>query len=146
MRIWLKRRNRLRRLGMGIIQWNKKYEVDVRKIDRQHRRIVDILNRLYDLQENDMRSKELQKIFDDLRKYIVTHFKTEETYLKKLDCPDYDLQKKEHDNFIDTICSYQKDFFKEKPLTVINLFNYVWDWFSHHILAVDKKCMAGGAR
>ena len=128
---------------MGIIKWDSKYEVHVKKIDRQHRKIVDILNKLYDLQEIAADSQKIEKIFDDLRNYIVEHFKTEEEYLKKIECDGFDRQKEEHNAFIDTICNYQRDYFKEKPLAVINLFNYVWDWFAHHILTVDKKCMVG---
>ena len=133
---------------MGIIQWDSKYEVNVRKIDRQHRKIVAILNKLYDMQEITTDPREIQKIFDDLRAYIASHFKTEEAYLKDIECVDYDLQKEEHNAFIDKVCTYQKEFFKEKPMALINLFNFVWDWFAHHILTVDKKCMVkeGSAR
>lgn len=133
---------------MGIIQWDRKYEVNVKKIDRQHRKIVDILNKLYDLQENAADQRKIEKIFDDLRAYIATHFKTEEAYLKEIECVEFDQQKKEHNAFIDTVCSYQREYFKEKPLALINLFNYVWDWFANHILTVDKKCMInqGSAR
>ena len=101
---------------MGIIQWDSKYEVNVKKIDRQHRKIVNILNKLYDRQETIAKGNRLQK--------------------------------EEHNAFIEKICSFQQDYFKEKPLAVINLFNFVWDWFAHHILTFDKKCMAkeGSAR
>ncbi|MBN1685384.1 MAG: hemerythrin family protein [Spirochaetales bacterium] len=133
---------------MGIIRWDSKYEVNVKKIDRQHRKIVDILNKLYDLQENAADQRKIEKIFEDLRAYITTHFKTEEAYLKEIECVEFDQQKKEHNAFIDTVCSYQREYFKEKPLALINLFNYVWDWFANHILTVDKKCMTnqGSAR
>lgn len=126
---------------MGIIQWNSKYEVHIRKIDRQHRKIVAILNKLFDMQEMAASRRDIQKIFDDLREYIVSHFKTEEKYLREIECTEYDLQKEEHNAFIDKICLYQKEYFKEKPMALINLFNYVWDWFANHILTVDKKCM-----
>jgi hemerythrin-like metal-binding protein len=127
---------------MSIIQWDKKYEVDVKKIDRQHRKIVAILNKLYAQQETTVEGDGIQKIFDELRDYILVHFKTEEAYLQEIQCDGFDLQKKEHNAFIEKICSYQKDHFQGKPLAIINLFNYVWDWFSHHILTVDKECMA----
>ena len=126
---------------MGLIQWDSEYEVNVSKIDRQHRKIVDILNKLYDLQETTSDRRKIEKIFDDLRAYIATHFKTEEAYLKEIKCAKFDRQREEHNAFIDTVCSYQKEYFKEKPLALINLFNYVWDWFANHILTVDKECM-----
>ena len=85
---------------MGVIQWDKKYEVNVKKIDRQHQKIVDVLNKLYDLQDtpinqSDTSRRKIEKIFDELRNYIVTHFKTEEEYLKKIECTGFDLQKKD---------------------------------------------------
>ncbi len=127
---------------MGIIQWDSKYEVNVKKIDRQHRKIVAILNKIYDRQEAMAKGNGVQKILDELRGYISSHFKTEEAYLREIECDEYDLQKEEHNAFIEKICSFQQDYYKGKPLALINLFNFVWDWFSHHILTVDKKCMA----
>lgn len=126
---------------MGIIQWDSKYEVDVKKIGRQHKKIVGILNKLYAQQDTITAKNGVQKILDELRKYILVHFKTEEAYLREIKCDGYDLQKEEHNAFIEKICSFQKDYFQGKQLVLINLFNYVWDWFSHHILTVDKKCM-----
>ena len=38
----------------------------------------------------------------------------------------------------------QKEFTKDGRLTSLNLFNFVWDWFSHHVLKVDKKMSAIG--
>jgi len=133
---------------MAIIKWQEKYEVKVKKIDRQHRKIVDILNKLYNMQEIAADPRKMEKIFDDLRAYIATHFKTEEAYLKEIGCTEFNQQKEEHNAFIDTVCSYQKEYFQEKPLALINLFNFVWDWFAKHILTVDKKCMlnAGSAQ
>ena len=26
-----------------------------------------------------------------------------------------------------------------RPVVAINLFNYLWDWFVHHVLSVDRK-------
>lgn len=126
---------------MAVIQWDSRYSVDVRQIDRQHRKIIDILNGIYSLQNVEKDAKELQKVFDKLRGYILRHFKAEEAYLAERGCEEIELQRSEHEAFIEKVCSFQQDFLKRKPLTIINLFNYVWDWFAHHILTVDKKCV-----
>jgi hemerythrin-like metal-binding protein len=127
---------------MAVITWDRKYDVGVRKIDRQHKKIVDILNYLYDLQDSDISTKDIQKVFDELRDYIQKHFEEEEKYILENSCPDIDTQKTEHTKFIDTVCSYQRDLYKHKTFNYINLFNYIWDWLAHHILVVDKECMA----
>lgn len=126
---------------MPAIEWKREYDVGVRKIDQQHRRIVDVLNELYDLQDSKKSPKRMQRVFQSLRDYIEEHFETEEEYIAAHGCTGADVQKREHESFVDTICSYQKDFLKQKPLALINLFNYIWDWFAHHIVVVDKKCM-----
>lgn len=104
-----------------------------------------ILNKLFDLQYKQQDSFQLQQIFDDLRSYIGEHFSAEEAYIREHDCQGIDDQKEEHEAFIDTVCGYQKEFLKQSPLTLINLFNYIWDWLAHHILEVDKKCFASAA-
>ena len=128
---------------MSVIEWRSEYEVGVRKIDKQHRQIVDTLNELYDMQEADKRPKQLQRVFGRLNDYIRQHFASEEAYIDEHGCAGAEEQAHEHEHFIDTVCTYQRDFLKNKPLAVINLFNFVWDWFAHHIVVVDKKCLAG---
>ena len=128
---------------MAFVLWRDEYDVGIPKIDRQHRAIIGVLNSLYDMQEAQKRPRQMQRVFGQLRNYIQKHFATEEAYIVKRGCPGIDAQKREHEKFIDTICGYQKDFLKKKSLAEINLFNFVWDWFAHHIMVVDKKCLTG---
>ncbi len=53
--------------------------------------------------------------------------------------PGYEEQRKEHNQFIDRLFEAQKEYCKNGCLTSINIFNFIWDWFSQHILIVDKK-------
>ena len=121
-----------------MIDWNAKYDTGVRRIDRQHKQIVDIINRLYDLD----RTKEeavMKDVFAKLMKYFETHFRDEEGMMLKGGYPGYPLQKSEHDAFIDTICGYHREFLKGQSLVPINVFNAVWDWFAHHIMKIDMQ-------
>jgi hemerythrin-like metal-binding protein len=127
---------------MAAIQWKDEYDVGIRVIDRQHRRIVDTLNSLYVLQDARDRDKELRRVFGTLREYVEEHFETEEAYIREHGCEGAEEQHQEHQHFIDTICSHQRDFLKKRVI-VINLFNDIWDWFGHHIVQVDKRCLAG---
>jgi hemerythrin-like metal-binding protein len=127
---------------MPAIVWRDTYNVGVRSIDRQHRKIVGTLNELYDLRTARDREKQLKRVFESLRRYIEQHFAAEEAYIRKHGCPGGDEQHLEHQRFIDTVCSHQKTFLKSQPVVVLNLFNFIWDWFAHHILEVDKRCLA----
>jgi hemerythrin len=123
---------------VSFIEWDKKYSVNNRKLDRQHKKIIAILNDIYDLRVKDKPQK-TGKIIDDLLDYIRLHFSTEEELLKKHNYPEFNTHKSEHDNFIRKVCEFQKDYLIYKSLPLVNLFNFVWDWFAHHILEVDMK-------
>ncbi len=120
-----------------MMEWYNQYSVHIGQMDRQHRKILTILNRIYYLEENDRRS--LERIFRSLEAYIHRHFADEEDLLLLHAYPGYDEQKKEHERFIDEICSYRKEFVKGRTPVMINMFNSIWDWFARHILLSDKR-------
>jgi hemerythrin-like metal-binding protein len=120
------------------LRWDKKYSVGIRRIDSQHKRIVDILNRLHWIQR-ESEEKELRSIFEQLRSYIDKHFRLEEELMRDHRYPGYEEQKAEHEAFIDRYCDFEKDNLKRKRLNTINIFNFVADWFTNHILKIDMK-------
>ena len=123
---------------MPIIEWEKRYSVNVRKIDKQHKQIISILNNILNL-DSQKKPQKLEGIINDLINYIKLHFSTEEEYLTKHKYPDLQSHKSEHGKFIEKVCEYQKDYLIYKSLSTATLFNFVWDWFAHHILVTDKK-------
>jgi hemerythrin len=124
---------------MGLIQWNKEYSVGITKLDNQHKKIIKILNRLIGQQFQTKDEKAIEEILDDLQDYMKEHFRTEEEYMLKHSYSGYAEQRREHNQFIDRLFEAQKEYTKDGHLTSLNLFNFVWDWFSHHVLKVDKK-------
>lgn len=123
---------------MSIIEWYKKYSVNIRKTDKQHLQISSILNDISELRVQDKPEK-IEKIISDLIIYIKQHLSAEEKYLTKHKYPDFQTHKSEHDKFIGKVCEFQKNYLIYKSLPIVNLFNFVWDWRAHHILVIDKK-------
>ena len=130
---------------MGMIKWKKEYSVDIRELDNQHKKIIKILNK-FTLHEKGKNAKETEEILDNLHQYIKEHFRTEEEYMLKCNYSGYDKQKQEHNIFIDRLCEFQREYLKSHNVATINLFNFVWDWFSQHIIKLDKQyspCLKG---
>ncbi len=123
---------------MDLIQWNKEYSVGVTKLDNQHKKIIRILNRLVGQQFQRKDEGAIEEILDDLQVYMKEHFRTEEEYMLKHHYAGYQEQRREHNQFIDRLFEAQKEYTKNGQLTSLNLLNFVWDWFSHHVLKVDK--------
>jgi hemerythrin len=127
-----------RRKDMAAIVWDPKYSVGVKKIDRQHKKVVSFINRIYN--EGNLPDKaKVHSVVVDLRDYIVNHFTFEEEILKKYNYPEYLEQKKEHNEFTEKFCEFQKMLLISDKIIEINLFNFIWDWFSTHITGTDSK-------
>ncbi|MFC1821028.1 bacteriohemerythrin [Thermodesulfobacteriota bacterium] len=124
---------------MSSIKWRKEFSVEIKELDKQHKKIIKILNRMIALDKKGKNEKEIGKILDNLHEYIKEHFRTEEGYMLAHNYSGYDKQKQEHNRFIDRLCEFQKEYLKGHGLTTINLFNFVWDWFSQHIIKLDKQ-------
>ena len=122
---------------MSFIEWDKKYSVNVREIDKQHKQIISILNDIKDLHKKE-KPRDIEKIITKLINYIEHHFSTEEKYLIKHKYPDFQKHKLEHDKFIAKVSEYQKNYIIHNSIAMASLFNFVWDWFAHHILVMDK--------
>jgi hemerythrin len=123
---------------MRLIKWRKEFSVGIRELDNQHKKIIKILNQIFALHEKEKDEKELEKIISNLYEYIKDHFRKEEEYMLNHNYAGYDKQKQEHNQFIDRFSEFQGEFLKGHRLTTINLFNFVWDWFSQHIVKLDK--------
>ncbi len=124
---------------MTLIEWKKEYSVGVSKIDNQHKNIIKILNQAIGQQFSKQNEKEIEEILDNLQNYIKEHFKTEEDYMLKHRYAGYEEQRNEHNRFIDRLFEAQKEYYKNGRVTSINILNFVWDWFSNHILILDKQ-------
>ena len=124
---------------MALIQWKKEFSVGVTKLDDQHKKILKIVNQCIGQQCSTQNEREIEEILDFLQNYIKEHFKTEEEYMLKHQYSGYEEQRNEHNQFIDRLFEAQKEYLIHGRVTSVNIFNFVWDWFSQHILILDKQ-------
>ncbi len=119
------------------MEWHEKYNVHIAQMDRQHRKIVKILDRIYYLEGDDRQG--LDQVFGALTTYICRHFTDEESLMRRHGYPGYEEQRREHERFADRMAAYEEQFQEGKIPVMINMFNGVWDWFAQHVLVLDKQ-------
>jgi hemerythrin-like metal-binding protein len=83
-----------------MLRWIESYSVNIKMLDSQHRKIIEIINELYAMNERRPPERQLKKVFERLREYIQSHFRDEEELMLKHGYPEYPEQKKEHEAFI----------------------------------------------
>lgn len=129
---------------MGLIQWKKEYSIDIPQLDKQHKRIITIVNKLLVQQVERGGAEKIGEILDELQEYIGKHFKAEEAYILDEGLPGYAEQREQHNQFIHRFFEVRKEFAMNGRVTSVNLFNFVWDWFSQHMLKLDKQLSRRG--
>lgn len=116
--------------------WSDHLNTGIQVIDRQHRRIVDYINRLYDAHKNGSSKEETGAVIDELVDYTLTHFAFEETMLEDVNYAALDAHKAFHDQFIQQVRVIRERFEEHEP-AAIELNNLMVTWLFNHILHED---------
>lgn len=122
--------------------WKKEFELGIPTIDNQHKRLLEIGNRIIDLlathSEGDDNYDEIIEVIENLKDYTVYHFKTEEDLLKKYNYSEFVQHKIEHDAFIGYIYSVDLHTVEENQgIFLEELLKKIVNWVFHHIIATD---------
>jgi hemerythrin len=122
-----------------MIQWDDSFSVHVAEIDRQHQKLIWMVNDLGDAMHQGKSRDILGKIIQKLSDYAGTHFKTEEKYFDKFGYSETDAHKREHADFTRKVADFKKAFDAGKLTLSIDVMNFLWSWLQTHIKGADRK-------
>jgi hemerythrin len=124
---------------MALFTWSDKFAVNILEIDAQHKRLIELINMLYDAMKQGKGKDVLGKVLADLVTYTVYHFSTEEKLFQKFGYPEYEVHKKEHDNLTLKAKDLKEKFNQGKTMITIEVMNFLKDWLNNHILNSDTQ-------
>jgi len=124
---------------VALIEWTDSLSVNVAEIDRQHKKLIAMINDLNDAMRQGQGKDVAGKIINGLISYTETHFSTEEKYFDRFGYPEADGHKKEHAAFVQKVSEFNNGFEKGKLGLSIELMRFLSDWIKNHIMIVDKK-------
>lgn len=124
---------------MALITWSDTLSVKVKQFDDQHKKLVDMVNQLFDAMKTGKGNQVMGDILKQLIAYTQTHFAAEERLLKQYGYPDFEAHKKEHNALVMQVLDLQKQFQEGKPVLTQNIMTFLRDWLSRHIQGDDKK-------
>lgn len=124
---------------MALITWSDTLSVKVKQFDDQHKKLVDMVNQLFDAMKTGKGNQVMGDILKQLIAYTQTHFAAEERLLKQYAYPDFEAHKKEHNALVIQVLDLQKQFQEGKPVLTQNIMTFLRDWLSKHIQGDDKK-------
>lgn len=121
------------------ISWSERYSVGFKKIDEQHKYLVDLINELSKIYTNKKDKYEIKKILDKLVSYAITHFNEEESMFIKINYPYTEEHIKEHLQFVNKINEFREMYAKNRISLSKEMLVFLQRWLFDHILMEDKK-------
>jgi hemerythrin len=133
-----------------IVEWDDSYSVGIKVIDKQHKRLIELTNKLYKNCVSDNEKTAIDSVFLDviheIIDYVNYHFGIEEKVMGKVNYPEYTTHKQIHTIFTQKILNKAEEFSlgkdNDSPFFVYDLISFVYylrDWVLHHIAGTDKK-------
>jgi len=111
---------------MSYIDWTATYSVGIDSIDQQHKKLVDIINELYDGMKQGKGQQVLNRTFTELASYTQTH------YMRSMS------HKKEHTELLKQVTLYAEQYQNGKIMMSMEVMDFLKNWLLNHILVVDK--------
>jgi len=124
---------------MALITWDDSFSVSVIELDRQHQKLVSMINELHEAMGQGKGKDALGMIIKRLVDYTVVHFKAEETCFDKFGYPEKDSHKKEHIDFVKKVSDFKEGFEKGKLGLSLEVMHFLCNWLQNHIKKTDKK-------
>lgn len=125
---------------MQQIEFTDEYKTHVETIDYEHQKLFRMINEIISATELDAEQGRLliEINLDELIKYTVYHFKTEEDLMIEHKDPNYESHKKAHDALKAKAIEY-KTRFDNKEDILSDLVTFLQDWLISHIKGIDMK-------
>ena len=123
-----------------IFPWNENFETGLPVVDEQHRKLVDLLNKLASYLAYGVEAIELSRVFDELADYAVYHFKTEEAIWGEF-MPEDEMSSthmKTHHEFVLEVVRLKGDMDSLSSTLVDEVVSFLTHWLAFHILETDK--------
>ncbi len=124
---------------MPLLAWDDKYSVNNEELDRDHKALFEVVNKLYDSCFDLNNKISLGSIIEILISYTNHHFTTEEEYMRAKGYSKLDKHIAEHKIFRYRLLHLQsKENINDIELTK-ELIVYLGNWLLNHVIKEDKK-------
>lgn len=121
-----------------LVSWSDAYSVHVPSIDKQHRKLFDLMNVVYQLIISDQITQ-LNAPLNELVEFAKKHLHDEEEILQRVDYPDFQAHKKVHIKLLTDIDALYKDAKMGDIHKLFELVMFLKNWLVDHIYKVDMK-------
>ncbi|KAA3634987.1 MAG: hypothetical protein DWP97_05745 [Calditrichaeota bacterium] len=121
------------------LYWNEIYKTGVEKIDRQHRKLFDLFERLRQSLKFGLNNPIVGATIKDLVEYTQEHFADEEEIQKQINFEEYKRHQKLHRDLLNEMAQILLKLKNNEQFNAMDLLNFLKHWIQDHILKEDLK-------
>jgi len=123
-----------------LISWDQnQYGLGITLIDDQHKRLVDIINKLFNALLLGKADNTVPETLKELIDYTNYHFKAEEDLFHIYYYPKTNEHEFEHNQFLTKMYELMEKSKTNVNVVSFELMQYLKDWLLNHILVSDRK-------
>lgn len=125
---------------MPLMVWNDRLSVGIEAIDRDHRKLVMLMNALYDAVNAGSGKDLIVPLMDELVAYCEYHFSHEEALFSRFNYPEALEHAFEHAAMAEWCEKTQSDLRDQRlPAPSLHVITYLKDWVFDHIMGSDRR-------
>ncbi len=118
---------------------NDRYSVGISIIDEEHKKFIDIINKVLVTKENNDKPEEVRSVLNEMIGYALKHFKAEEANMFKFFFSDYQLHRNEHHYFMESVFANFNKIINADYQIAKETLEYLKRWVADHIQKTDRK-------
>ncbi len=124
---------------MTLIEWSEKLAVGVGEMDSQHKKLIDMINKVHELIEQGKGEEAREFFINEITRYLEEHLKAEEEFMKSINYPEFERHKQAHDNFRKVMSEFIPKIKEGDCKEFRSAVALSWSWLYSHILKFDKR-------
>lgn len=124
---------------MNSISWKSEYDIGIREIDEQHRKLVDMLVELQQAVMSEDCDGDIGARLMTFVKLIKTHLHDEESLMRRISFSGYEEHKRQHEHLIEQFVLLLQRLRSGDDLTPADLVEFMRRWLIDHIVEEDAE-------
>ncbi len=124
---------------MPLIVWDSSYSVHLEEMDRQHRKLIAIINQLDEAVKQGRGREEIGQVLNELAAYTRYHFTDEETLMTQHDYSEREDHIKAHHVFMQKIQDCHTQYLYGKAHVATEVLDFLANWLVGHIQGSDRE-------